>query len=39
MFKIVSRRSGEKNIEISDLYACEHMYGVPYPEWKGKYQQ
>tara|TARA_B110000037_G_C16631238_1_gene306521 strand:- start:2 stop:247 length:246 start_codon:yes stop_codon:yes gene_type:complete len=26
-------------IEISDLVAREHVYGMPYDEWKKKYQK
>ena len=29
----------KKGIEISDLDAREHVYGIPYPEWKEKYQK
>ena len=29
----------KKGIEISDLDAREHVYGMPYSEWKGKYQK
>ena len=29
----------KKGIEISDLDAREHVYGMPYPEWKEKYQK
>ena len=29
----------KKGIEISDLDAREHIYGMPYPEWKEKYQK
>ena len=28
-----------KGIEISDLDAREHVYGMPYSEWKDKYQK
>ena len=28
-----------KGIEISDLDAREHVYGMPYAEWKEKYQK
>ena len=27
----------KKNISISDSEAREHVYGMPYPEWKKKY--
>ena len=29
----------KKDIEISNLKAREHVYGMPYPEWKAKYQK
>ena len=29
----------KKNISISDSEAREHVYGMPYPEWKEKYQK
>ena len=29
----------KKGIEISDLDARAHVYGMPYPEWKEKYQK
>ena len=29
----------KKGIEISDLDAREHVYGMPYPEGKEKYQK
>ena len=29
----------KKGIEISDLDAREHVYGMPYQEWKEKYQK
>ena len=28
-----------KGIEISDLDARKHVYGMPYSEWKEKYQK
>ena len=31
--------AGKKGIEISDLDAREHVYGMPYSEWKEKYQK
>ena len=31
--------AGKKGIEISDPEAREHVYGMPYPEWKEKYQK
>ena len=29
----------KKGIIISDLDARKHVYGMPYPEWKEKYQK
>ena len=29
----------KKGIEISDLKARKHVYGMPYSEWKEKYQK
>ena len=29
----------KKGIEITDLDAREHIYGIPYSEWKEKYQK
>ena len=29
----------KKGITISDMDAREHVYGIPYPEWKKKYQK
>ena len=29
----------KKGIEISDPEAREHVYGMPYTEWKEKYQK
>ena len=29
----------KKGIDISDLEAREHIYGMPYSEWKEKYQK
>jgi uncharacterized protein len=29
----------KKNFTISDLEAREHIYGMPYSEWKEKYQK
>ena len=31
--------AAKKGIEISDLDAREHVYGIPYREWKEKYQK
>ena len=34
------REEAEKRgVEISDLDAREHVYGMPYSEWKEKYQK
>ena len=34
------REEGEKKgIEISDFDARQHVYGMPYDEWKSKYQK
>ena len=34
------REEGEKNgVSMSDLEAREHVYGMPYTEWKEKYQK
>ncbi len=29
----------KKGLKISDLDAREHIYGMPYSEWKEKYQK
>ncbi|HIF62414.1 MAG TPA: DUF1244 domain-containing protein [Candidatus Pelagibacter sp.] len=29
----------KKDIEVSDVDAREHVYGMPYSEWKEKYQK
>jgi hypothetical protein len=29
----------KKNISITDLEAREHVYGMPYSQWKEKYQK
>ena len=29
----------KKGIEISDIDAREHVYGMPYSDWKAKYQK
>ena len=31
--------AGKIGVEISDLDAREHIYGMPYSEWKEKYQK
>ena len=34
------REEAEKNgVNMSDLEAREHVYGMPYSEWKDKYQK
>ena len=34
------REEGEKKgVSMSDLEAREHVYGMPYSEWKEKYQK
>ena len=34
------REEGEKSgVSMSDLEAREHVYGMPYSEWKEKYQK
>ena len=34
------REEGEKNgVSMSDLEAREYVYGMPYSEWKEKYQK
>ena len=29
----------KKNIDISDIDARKHIYGMPYEEWKNKFQK
>ena len=31
--------ASKKGIDISDLDSREHVYGMPYSEWKDKYQK
>lgn len=31
--------AGKKGVDISDLDAREHIYGMSYSEWKEKYQK
>ena len=39
-YRLVSRWACKENdISISDLEAREHIYGMPYSEWKEKYQK
>ena len=35
--KWYKEEADKKGIEISDLDAREHVYGMPYSEWKKKY--
>jgi len=37
--KWYKEEADKKGIEISDLDAREHVYGMPYSEWKDKYQK
>ena len=37
--KWYKEEADKKGIEISDLEAREHVYGMPYSEWKEKYQK
>ena len=37
--KWYKEEADKKGIEISDLAAKEHVYGMPYSEWKEKYQK
>ena len=37
--KWYKEEADKKGIEISDLDAREHVYGMPYSEWKEKYQK
>tara|TARA_B110000238_G_scaffold100087_1_gene109011 strand:+ start:394 stop:639 length:246 start_codon:yes stop_codon:yes gene_type:complete len=37
--KWYKEEADKKGIEISDLAAREHVYGMPYSEWKEKYQK
>jgi|TARA_B110000008_G_scaffold257660_1_gene275999 hypothetical protein len=37
--KWYKEEADKKGIEISDLDAREHVYGMPYSEWKKKYQK
>jgi len=31
--------AGERGVELDDPSAREIVYGMPYPEWKAKYQR
>ena len=37
--KWYKEEADKKSVEISDLDAREHVYGMPYSEWKEKYQK
>ena len=37
--KWYKEEADKKGIVISDLDAREHVYGMPYSEWKEKYQK
>tara|TARA_B100000795_G_scaffold193430_1_gene147739 strand:- start:16 stop:261 length:246 start_codon:yes stop_codon:yes gene_type:complete len=37
--KWYKEEADKKGVEISDLDAREHVYGMPYSEWKEKYQK
>jgi hypothetical protein len=37
--KWYKEEADKKVVEISDLDAREHVYGMPYFEWKKKYQK
>jgi len=37
--KWYKEEADKKGIEISDLAARKHVYGMPYSEWKEKYQK
>ena len=37
--KWYSEEAQKKGIEVSDIDAREHVYGMPYSEWKKKYQK
>ena len=37
--KWYKEEADKKGIVISDLDAREHVYGIPYSEWKEKYQK
>ena len=37
--KWYKEEADKKGVEISDLEAKEHVYGMPYSEWKEKYQK
>ena len=37
--KWYKEEANKKGVEILDLDAKEHVYGMPYSEWKEKYQK
>jgi len=37
--KWYKEEADKKGVEISDLKAREHVYGMPYSEWKEKHQK
>ena len=37
--KWVRAEAEERGVVLSDPQAREHIYGMPYEEWKAKYQQ
>ena len=37
--KWYKEEANKKGVQISDLDAREHVYGMPYSEWKEKYQK
>ena len=37
--KWYKEEADKKGVEISVLEAREHIYGIPYSEWKEKYQK
>ena len=37
--KWYKEEADKKGVKISDLEAREHVYGMPYSEWKEKYQK
>ena len=37
--KWYKEEADKKGVGISDLEAREHIYGMPYSEWKEKYQK
>ena len=37
--KWIREEAEKKGVKISDIDAREHVYGMPYSEWKDKYQK